>query len=177
MIDLRPSSRDEAVEIIRRWHRHHKRDVGYKFAIAAESEGEIVGVVVVGRPKAQQLQDGRTFEVTRLCTNGHPNAASRLLGAARRAAFAMGVRRLVSYTRADEEGVCYKAAGWERVAETRGRAWDEHTDSARVQQALPGVLGSTTEIVDRVRWETFPGRQRDRQLTRSVDRSAPRAVE
>lgn len=153
MIELRPITRDDAGEVLRRWHRHHKRVQGHRFAIAAYSGDELVGVVIVGNPKAKALNDGTTFEVTRLCTNGHRNAASRLLGAAWKAAKAMGVRRMVSYLRSDEEGVCYRAAGWTVAADVQGREWDKYTDSARRQKTLPGIIEPTTEVIDRQRWE------------------------
>ena len=124
-IELRPFTRDEANAVITRWHSHHKPVKGHRFAIGAVCDGAIVGVVIVGNPKARLLNDGVTFEVTRLCTNGHNNAASRLLGAAWRAARAMGVTRMVSYLRSDERGVCYRAAGWIEAAPVAGRSKSE----------------------------------------------------
>lgn len=147
---LRPITRDEANRVIMEWHRHHKPVRSHRFAIAGWVLEELVGVVVVGNPSAPALQDGITFEVTRLCTNGHRYAASRLLGASWRAARAMGVTRLVSYTRADELGTCYRAAGWEPVKTVRGEGWDHGNKADRY---LPGLYLPTTEIVDRVRWE------------------------
>lgn len=149
-IELRPLSLEDANRLVRVWHRHHKRVRGHKFSIGAYEGDKELGAVIVGRPKAQALQNGTTFEVTRLVTNGHPNAASRLLGAAWRAARAMGVKRMVSYTREDELGTSYKAAGWTPVASVKGRGWDGGNKSDRW---LPGLYEPTTEIVDRVRWE------------------------
>lgn len=57
---------------------------------------------------------------------------------------------MVSYTRIDEEGVCYRAAGWLRVADVAGRAW---TTGNKSQRWIPGLYEPTTEIIDRVRWE------------------------
>lgn len=119
----------------------------------------MLGAVIVGRPVAQGLQDGFTWEVTRLACTGHDNAkhaASKLLGAAATASFARGIRRLVSYTRKDEDGTCYRAAGWIDVVGVRGRRWDEHNTRDRAQEWLPGLHEPTTEIVDRVRWEKRP---------------------
>jgi len=62
----------------------------------------------------------------------------------------MGVRRMVSYTRADEHGTCYRAAGWKPVATVDGRGWTTGNKAARW---LPGLYEPTTEIVDRMRWE------------------------
>lgn len=110
---------------------------------------------VVGRPVAQQFDPTAVFEVTRLAIgpDAPQYAASRLLGAARRAALAMGFRRGISYTRADERGSCYIASGWWVTARVAGRAWN--TGNKRTRW-LPGVYEPTTEIVDRMRWETGP---------------------
>ena len=65
----------------------------------------------------------------------------------------MGARRCVSYTRADERGTCYRAAGWVATALVDGR---EHTTGNRALRWLPGLYAPSTEIVDRVRWEIGP---------------------
>ena len=150
MIELRPVTRDEANRVVAAWHSHHKPVRSHRFAIGAYVEGECVGVVIVASPVARLLNDGTTFEVVRLCTNGHRNAASRLLGAAWRAAKAMGVKRMVSYTREDEPGTCYVAAGWSPVAKTKAEGWNHGNKAMRW---LPGLYEPTTEIVRRVRWE------------------------
>lgn len=147
---LRPLSRDDANALVRQWHRHHKPVVGHCFAIGCAFSDRLCGAVIVGRPVAPALQDGFTCEVTRLVTDGTPHAASRLLGAAWRAARAMGYRRMVSYVRADEHGTCYRASGWRPVADVRGEAW---THGNKATRWLPGLYEPTTEIVDRVRWE------------------------
>lgn len=152
MISLRPLTRDQANAAVRSWHRHHKPVRSHRFAIGAEVDGVLAGVVIVGSPVARGLDDGFTCEVTRLATpeGAVPHVASRLLGAARRAALAMGFRRLVSYTRSDEPGTCYRAAGWRPVAKVDGREW---SGSNKPGRWLPGIYEPTTEIVDRVRWE------------------------
>jgi hypothetical protein len=65
----------------------------------------------------------------------------------------MGVRLLISYTRADEAGISYKATGWIPVARVSGRGWDTGNKGTRW---LPGMYEPTTEIVDRIRWERRP---------------------
>lgn len=147
---LRPITLAAANEVIERWHSHHRKARAHRFAIAGYDGDAIVGVVVVGNPIAQALNDGVTFEVIRLCTNGHAFAASRLLAAAWKSARAMGVLKMVSYTRADEPGTCYRAANWRAAAKVDGREWTTGNKAARW---LPGLYVPTTEIVDRVRWE------------------------
>lgn len=153
----RPLTLADANAVVAKWHSHHKPVKGHRFSIGAFDGGVCVGAVIVGRPVARRLDTGTTFEVTRLCTNGHRNAASFLLARAWRAARAMGVTRMVSYTREDEAGTSYKAAGWTATATSPGKQWDAHTDQRRVQVMLPGIFTPTTECVPRVRWEVCDG--------------------
>lgn len=39
-------------------------------------DGKLVGIAQVGRPVARALDDGKTCEVIRLCTDGADNACS-----------------------------------------------------------------------------------------------------
>lgn len=118
-----PCSLKRAAAFVREHHRHHPRVVGGLWAVAAEQSGTLVGVAIVGRPVARMLDDGRTAEVTRLCTTGAKDACSLLYGACRRAARALGYRRLITYTLATEPGASLRGAGWTQVAETRAEQW------------------------------------------------------
>ena len=70
MLRLRPISLRDANEYVRKHHRHHKPVAGHKFSIGCEADGELVGVIIAGRPVSRYLDDGFTLEFTRLCTNG-----------------------------------------------------------------------------------------------------------
>lgn len=118
-----PCTVKDAAVYIRAHHRHHRAPTGGLFALAVEHEGSMRGVAVVGRPVARALADGRTAEVTRLCTDGTPNACSMLYGAAWRAARALGYRRLVTYTLASEPGASLRGAGWTLIGEAGGGSW------------------------------------------------------
>ncbi len=118
-----PIAFSDAAAFVAEHHRHHTPPVGHKFSIAACANGEIVGVAIVGRPVARRRDDGLTLEVTRLCTNGHKNACSFLYGAAARAAFAMGYRRIGTYILKSEPGTSLAAAGWKLIGETPGKSW------------------------------------------------------
>jgi hypothetical protein len=125
MPELRPISRDEGDPFIRQHHRHHNVPVGALWRHGAhDDDGTIVGVCVVGRPVARELCDGFTMEVTRLCTDGEPNACSLLYAASRRAAIAKGYRRGLTYILASEDGASLRAAGWHYLWTVRGRSWD-----------------------------------------------------
>lgn len=118
-----PMDLEGANEFVSRHHRHHPPVVGHKFSIGAALDGQLVGVVIVGRPVARRRDDGLTLEVTRLCTDGTRNACSFLYGAASRAAFALGFKRIGTYIRKDEPGASLSASGWRLVGETPGRSW------------------------------------------------------
>ncbi len=119
-----PVNLDDANEFIKQMHRHHMPCHGHKFSLGVADESGLRGVAVVGRPVARHYDDGYTLEVTRLCTDGVPNAPSQLLGAIRRTATAMGYRRLITYTLAEEPGTSLKAAGWKLIGERGGGSWN-----------------------------------------------------
>lgn len=122
--DVIPLPLDEANAFVERHHRHHGRVVGHRFSIAvADAAGDIRGVAIVGRPVSRMLDDGRTLEITRVASDGAKDACSALYGACRRAAFALGYVKLVSYTLASESGSSLKASGFRVVGEVRGRSW------------------------------------------------------
>lgn len=140
-----PVELDEANAFVARIHRHHGPVVGHKFAIGAvlgqsNCEPLVIGVVIVGRPVARERQDGLTLEVTRLATDGTRNACSFLYGAAARAAFALGYKRIGTYILSSEPGTSIKAAGWRLIGQTRGGSWstpsrprvDKHPTQAKL---------------------------------------------
>ena len=153
---VRPVTRAAARAFVAAHHSHHRAHVGETFALGGYAP-DLVAVCVMARPVAPTLDDGETWEVTRLCIGPDAPrfAASRLLGAATRVATAAGITRLVSYTRADERGTCYKAANWAPVATVKGR---DHDTGNRSLRWLPGMYEPSTETVDRVRWEYTRGR-------------------
>ena len=116
----------EANAFVVQHHRHHGRVVGHKFSLAVCAPGGasiVRGVAIVSRPVARGLDDGLTLEITRVATDGAKDACSALYGACRRAAFALGYKRLVTYTLASEGGSSLRAAGYKVVGEVRGRSW------------------------------------------------------
>lgn len=123
-LQLQPITFPDAAAFIRQHHRHHLPPQGWRFGLAVSLGDRVVGVVTVGRPVARALDNGWTLEVTRCCTDGTPHVASKLYGAASRAARALGYRRLITYTLATETGVSLTAAGWRSLYSTGGDTWD-----------------------------------------------------
>ena len=124
MLDFCPITFREACDFIQEHHRHHPPPLGWKFGIGVTDGEKLVGVVTVGRPVARGLDNGKTLEVTRLCTDGTRNAASKLYGWARREAKRRGYNRIVTYILNSESGISLRAAGWHEVTFVKGRSWN-----------------------------------------------------
>jgi hypothetical protein len=124
-LSIIPCSLADANSFIQPHHRHHGPLRFHKFSLAVVDGTEAVrGVAVVGRPVSRALDDGRTLEVSRVATDGVRNGCSMLYGACRRAAFALGYRRLVTYVLSTEPGTSLRAAGWKCAGEIRGKPWN-----------------------------------------------------
>lgn len=141
-----PISLRTAREFVTEHHRHHDAPVGHKFSIGAAQGELLVGVIIVGHPRARALDaEGGTLEVYRSATDGTRNANSFLYAAARRATFALGFDRLITYTQEGETGASLRAAGYWVVAQRPPRAgWDS---PSRPRES------KGTEYVARTLWE------------------------
>lgn len=126
---LVPITLKRANEVVAQFHRHNKPVRGCRFCMGAELDGKLVGVVIVGRPVAKNVDQETTAEVTRLCVapDAPKNICSFLYGAARRAWFTMGGTRLITYTLESESGASLRGAGWTAQAVKQkhkpGRGW------------------------------------------------------
>lgn len=140
----------EAGLFIYQHHSHHDAPQGHKFSTGCERDGELVGVVVVGRPVNRHMDNGTTLEVTRLCTKRDKNVGSFLLGCVRRAALNMGYSKLISYILESEDGAVYRAAGWHPEATTHGHHdWDS---SRRGRQVVFPGMERRRPTEPKVRW-------------------------
>jgi hypothetical protein len=57
-----------------------------------------------GWPEARRLDDGKTMEVLRVCTDGTPNANSFLYGRVKRIPLILGYQKVINYTPEKESG-------------------------------------------------------------------------
>ena len=122
--EIIPISLREANRFIEKHHRHSGRAQGCKFCVAlSDGHGTLHGVAVVGRPISRYLDDGRTAEVTRLCTDGILNGCSFLYGCCARIAREMGFRKIITYTLDTESGASLRAAGWTCAGLAGGKRW------------------------------------------------------
>ena len=79
----------------------------------------------VGRPVSRVLDDGKTLEVLRLCTNGKKDVCSFLYSRAARIAKEMGYKKIITYILESEPGISLKASGWTCEADgVGGSDWD-----------------------------------------------------
>lgn len=147
-MEVRPVTFKAACEFVRQLHRHNKPPRGHKFSVSLIDDGKVVGVAMAGRPVARHYDDGLTLEINRTCTDGCKNANSMLYGACRRAAWALGYRRIITYTQADECGASLRAAGFIRLKRLPARAsWAESSVKLKSIRDAVGNGG-----VDRVLW-------------------------
>lgn len=141
---LCPTTLRAANAYIRAHHRHSAPVAGCVAVVSVTDDSGLTrGVGVLGRPVARMLADGQTAEITRVCTDGAPNACSMIYSALTRAAAALGYGRVVTYTHADEPGTSVIAAGYRVAAAVRGHSWD------RPSRRRP--LGG--DDADKLRWE------------------------
>ncbi len=122
---LIPLSMKQANEFVLSHHRHHGKVRGCKFCIGAvDDDGTLRGVAIVGRPVSRYLDDGKTAEITRLCTDGYRNACSSLYGACARIARQMGYAALLTYILETEDGASLRASGWTDKGVCGGGNWN-----------------------------------------------------
>ena len=113
-------------------HRHHRPVRGEIYRIAAlDDQGEMVGVVQVGRPVARGYNGKGICEATRLCTDGTRNACSFLYAAAARKARKLGFCKIITYILTTEPGTSLRAAGWTYEGTTHGGSWNCRARSRR----------------------------------------------
>ena len=124
---VRPITLRAANAFVAKHHAHHPPVRGCSFCVACYDGDLLCGVAIVGRPVARKLDDGVTFELTRVCTDRTRHAASKLVAAATRAAREIGYRRGVSYVLEHETGTSYRAAGWRDTGGAGGGSW--HRDA------------------------------------------------
>jgi hypothetical protein len=151
-LEVAPMTIRAAKAYITTHHRHHRAPVSGLFAVGVRKAGELVGVLIVGRPVARMTaQDPHTVEATRCATDGSKNAISMLYSAAWRAARALGYRRLITYTLPEEGGASMRASGFVCVGQAGGGSWSrkgrERADTHPTQTKLRWEVTTDKTIV------------------------------
>lgn len=148
MLRLAPIRLKQANEYIERVHRHHGPTRGMQFAVAVVDEfGELHGVGIAGRPVSRVLQAEGYLEVTRVATDGTPNACSMIYGSLRRAGIALGYEphRILTYILESETGASLRASGWVHDGAAGGGSWSrdgrERIDKAPTERKVRYIAG------------------------------------
>jgi hypothetical protein len=129
---IKPISIKKADEFTAQHHRHNKPRGNGKFAIGAYCENKLIGIAIGGRPSARMLDNGITFEVYRVCTDGTKNATSFLYSRMKRIAQLMGYEKIITYTLQSESGSSLRAIGGVIEAEvTHNRFWNSSNKITR----------------------------------------------
>ena len=123
MIYAVPIKHSEAAEFVGNFHRHNKPPVGSVFCVGASNGTRLVGVAIVGRPVARNLDDGRTLEVTRCCVidDAPKGSCSFLYARCWQAAKALGWQKLITYTLQSESGASLRGGGGESLLNCQGQ--------------------------------------------------------
>ena len=124
-MNITPITQKAARKWINEVHRHLSAPRGDVIRVALEVDGRIVGVGMAGRPVARHLDDGRTLEITRVAVQpGVRNGCSKIYGALRKAATALGWERIITYTLESEPGTSPQAAGFRCEGTAGGGEWN-----------------------------------------------------
>jgi len=121
---VKPLTLDQANEVVKKWHRHHKAVRGHRFSVGVEIDGELVGAAIVSRPVSRCVDPFSVAEISRLVTNGHKNACSFLYGACSRIAKEMGYDKIQTYILDSESGRSLLASGWKFEELTEAGDWN-----------------------------------------------------
>ncbi len=155
-LELVPVTLTDAKRLVNGFHEHNETTAKqtWKFGTGVACDGELVGVAMVGRPMGRGLDQTLDVEILRVCITEkgrYRNAASMLYGAACRMAAAGGYRTAYTYTLAEEDAACGRAAGFELDAELLARpSWDTPT-RLRNDETLFGPRKRPTG--PKVRWK------------------------
>lgn len=150
MLRLIPMTVKAAGHHVAKRHRHNRAPQGGLFACGVEQDGVLVGVAIAGRPVQYKLDNGRTVEIIRVCSDGTPNACSKLYAALCRAAQAIGYERAVTYTLASEPGTSLRAVGFQEAAKVPAMA----VTTGRRTRAQVNLFGDEMRPPGaKIRWE------------------------
>jgi hypothetical protein len=146
-LSLTPTILDDAKRFVAEVHRHHGPPVGHRFSFGCKDEdGQLRAVATTGRAVAREVDQRAVLEVTRVASDGCPNACSFLYGAACRIHRVHGFAYAQTYTLVEEPGTSLVAAGWKPVGFTKGRkdGWNVKSRPRDGEKAPKGA---------KVRWE------------------------
>ena len=147
-LSIIPLSLKEANEFVTKYHRHNKKCAGHKWSVGAIFKGELVGVIIVGRPIARKLDNRLTLEVNRNCVldNAPKGTCSFLYSKAIKIWQSMGGKKIITYTLDNESGSSLKAVNFNK--ETTVQTFKKNTGwTTRANRIWQEV-----QSIPRIRW-------------------------
>lgn len=133
----------DANAFVEELHRHHAPVHRDKFRIGVlDDDGQLCGIGQCARPVSRNLDDGKTIEVVRVCTDGTKNACSFIYSKLARIAKEMGYEKIITYILESESGTSLKASGWKKEADgCGGYSWDTPSRRRDLIDAQISFLG------------------------------------
>lgn len=138
-------------------HRHHKPVQGHRFSLGVRHNGKLVGGCSVGRPTARMTDQRRVLEITRLVTDGAPNACSALYAAAARIGRELGYERIQTFILETEPGTSLRGAGWVKDdIKSAGGDWTRASKPNRRQDQPQGPKHRYSKVLNAARPDDEP---------------------
>lgn len=134
-----PIELKDANAFVENLHRHHDPVHRDKFRFGCVGDdGVLHGVIQLARPVSRMLDDGKTIEVVRCCSDGTYNVCSFLYSRASRIAKEMGYDHIITYILDTETGTSLKASGWMlECADCGGGSWNK---PSRPRELIDGQM-------------------------------------
>ena len=129
----------EANRFIGNHHRHSLplKPINVKYIIGLENDNELIGVAILGRCVNRYLDQEGVIEIRRLATNGLKNSCSFLLARCCDLAFALGYKKIITYTLEEESDSSLKATGFQLSLKSKSNGkW--RRNSKFIQTRLDG---------------------------------------
>ena len=140
-------------------HRHHAPVHRDKWRVGCvDDDGKLHGVIQVARPVSRYLDDGKTVEVVRCCSDGTRNVCSFLYSRAARIAKEMGYEKIITYILDSESGTSLKASGWKVEQKSAGGGtWSSPSRPRNIyqEQSLFGEVEKKYPTEKKQRWVKF----------------------
>jgi hypothetical protein len=178
-LHIEPLTLLQANECVEKYHRHHGKLRGFKFAVGLfDEDGSLHGAAMVNRPASPSTEQYHIAEVARLVTDGTPNACSMLYAACAKAAKAMGYWSIQTFTLDSEPGTSLKASGWVLDHRTlKGGSFNEGIDrgTRQVNKQIKVMWKLDLNPKHKYSSEIFHGRDwsKERAKTRERNRQRP----
>ena len=152
--------------------------MGHSFSIGVfDEDGNPHGIAMVDRPASSGTEQYFIAEVSRLVTDGTPNACSMLYSACARIAKAFGYWSIQTFILDSEPGTSLKASGWVLDHKTtKGGTFNEGVDrgTRKVNKQLKAMWRKDLNPKIKYTSEVFHGRDWSKERVKCRERNRQR---